>query len=120
MESSVFHIGDIIHGTVLNQLDFGMTLDAYFSTVAVQLSDRRVIKVCFFEHNHGFGPRQGVPFRARIGHSIFNSPPFTTESYFMLSDVVPAGAAVQASKAIPDPHRDPIGALNAAIARHEL
>lgn len=115
MTKTQFHIGDEIEGAVLGQLDFGTTLDHYFSTVAVQLKDGPVIKVVFFQTNNGFGPERGKPFRARVDHSIFEKPPYTSESYFMLTDISTGPRNRVATR--PNSSTDPIGALNWTI-RH--
>ena len=117
MDSTVFHIGDSIRGTVLGQLDFGITLDHYFSTVAVRLDNGTEIKVCFFQQDGGFGPAQGQTFQAKVGYSIFNKPPFTTNSYFMLENVAVESAHAPARPERPAGRDGPLAWVAGAIRK---
>lgn len=111
MGQEKFYIGDTIRGKIVQRLDFGITLDAYFSTESVELETGQRITVCFFESARTPCPRIGESFQATIGHSIFSREPFTTDSYFMLESVA-LNQSPPLTPAQTDPYRNPIAWLN--------
>ena len=85
-------------------------------TSASWIASPRVPKPGGRDDDGGFGPNAGETFQACVGTSIFEKAPFTTMSRFMLNNVLIEGRARPSRpESNPDPSKDPIAWLNAAI-----